>query len=78
MPVIIRLGNLKFYIYPHDHRPAHVHIIGVESEAKFEITTGRCISNYGFSSRAILRLSKRVLEYSSEFLEAWKEYEGEE
>ncbi|WHZ20694.1 MAG: hypothetical protein OJF55_002843 [Rhodanobacteraceae bacterium] len=28
MPTILRLGGLRVVIYPNDHRPAHVHVIG--------------------------------------------------
>ncbi|MCB9062123.1 MAG: DUF4160 domain-containing protein [Halobacteriovoraceae bacterium] len=69
---------MKFYIYPHDHRPPHIHIIGVECEAKFIIETGECISAHGFSQRAINRLSDSVLKYSEDLMIAWREYEGEE
>jgi len=35
MPTALRIGKLRVVIYPNDHRPAHVHIIGPESEATF-------------------------------------------
>src|SRR5271165_5298069 len=28
MPTILRLGGLRIVIYPNDHPPAHVHVIG--------------------------------------------------
>jgi hypothetical protein len=78
MPVILRLGRLKFYVYPHDHRPAHVHIVGPGAEAKFEIETGNCLRSNGYSKKAINKLSKKVVEHSDELLKAWRENEGEE
>jgi hypothetical protein len=74
----MRIGSIKFYIYPQDHRPAHVHVIAAGAEAKFEILTGECISNYGFNNKSIKALSRQVLTSQSELLEAWKEFEGEE
>lgn len=74
----MRIGSLKFYIYPQDHRPAHVHVIVANTEAKFKISTGECISNYGFSQKSIKELSREVVKNQDELLEAWKEYEGEE
>lgn len=35
MPTILRIGNLRIVIYPNDHRPAHVHVIGPNGEAVF-------------------------------------------
>ena len=78
MPVIIKIGRIKFCIYPHDHRPAHVHVIFAGSEAKFEISSGKCMSNHGFSKRSVKQLSKEVLNNQIDLLKAWKEFEGEE
>ena len=78
MPVIMRIGSIKFYIYPQDHRPAHVHVIFAGSEAKFEILSGECISNHGFSQKSIKGLSREVLINQNELINAWKEFEGEE
>jgi hypothetical protein len=35
MPSILRIGGLRVVIYPTDHRPAHVHVIGADGEAMF-------------------------------------------
>ncbi len=35
MPTILRIGGLRVVIYPNDHRPAHVHVIGAGGEAVF-------------------------------------------
>lgn len=74
----MRIGSLKFCIYPQDHRPSHVHVICAGAEAKFEILTGECISNYGFSQKSIKGISHEVIVNQDELLEAWREYEGEE
>lgn len=28
MPTVLRLHGLRFVIYPNDHSPAHVHVLG--------------------------------------------------
>lgn len=78
MPTIIIYGKVRFCIYPKDHRPPHVHVISGDAHAKFEILTGHCISSVGFSSRAIKKLSEKVLLHRRVLIEAWKEFEGEE
>jgi len=77
MPVVMKVGGLKFVIYPHDHKPAHVHVYKSGASAKFIIETGECIRCVGFSLRAVKLLSKFVIENKVEFLESWKEYEGQ-
>jgi hypothetical protein len=51
MPVVMRVGRIKFVIYPQDHRPAHVHVFAAEAEAKIEIVTGVIISARGLPKR---------------------------
>ncbi|MBU6421788.1 MAG: DUF4160 domain-containing protein [Gammaproteobacteria bacterium] len=35
MPTLSRVDGLRIVIYPNDHRPAHVHVIGPKGEAVF-------------------------------------------
>lgn len=35
MPTILRWNGLRIVIYPNDHRPAHVHVIGPGVEAVY-------------------------------------------
>jgi Domain of unknown function (DUF4160) len=35
MPTALRIDGLRVVIYPNDHRPAHVHVIGGGGEAVF-------------------------------------------
>jgi hypothetical protein len=37
MPTILRFAGLRVVIYPNDHSPAHVHVIGAAAEAVFEL-----------------------------------------
>jgi hypothetical protein len=37
VPTIFRFGGLRAVIYPNDHRPAHVHVIGAGHEAVFNL-----------------------------------------
>lgn len=37
MPTVLRMGDLRVVIYPNDHRPAHVHVIGSDGEAVFNL-----------------------------------------
>jgi hypothetical protein len=35
MPTVARIGGLRVVVYPNDHRPAHVHVLGAGREAVF-------------------------------------------
>jgi len=35
LPTILRLDGLRVTIYPNDHPPPHVHVIGAKGEAVF-------------------------------------------
>ena len=37
MPTVTRIGSLRVVVYPNDHRPAHVHVIGGGCEAVFNL-----------------------------------------
>ncbi|MGO9259223.1 MAG: DUF4160 domain-containing protein [Bryobacteraceae bacterium] len=37
MPTVLRFDGLRVVIYPNDHRPAHVHMIGRGHEAVFDL-----------------------------------------
>jgi len=57
MPTVKRIGGLRVVIYPNDHRPAHVHVIGNGCEAVFRLN---CLAgpvelreNFGFPVQAL-------------------------
>jgi len=37
MPTLFRIQGLRVVVYPNDHRPAHVHVIGRGCEAVFKL-----------------------------------------
>lgn len=74
-PTFLRAKNLRFVVYPKDHAPPHIHVIGPEAEAKFVIETLECTFSRGFSEKALreirdfLKGKKKVLQ------EAWDDYQ---
>jgi hypothetical protein len=64
MPTVLRIAGLRVVIYPNDHRPAHVHIIGEGHVAVFDL---RCPSgpptlreNHGFAQRRLGRIKRQL------------------
>lgn len=71
---------MRVVIYPNDHRPPHVHVIGQGHEAVFAMNGTRGIvtlrENYGFSRRDLVGIQNSLLQNLSELLQAWKEIHG--
>jgi hypothetical protein len=80
MPTVLRFGNFRVVIYPNDHRPAHVHVIGSGHEAVFELAcpTGPVTvrENYGFPRPDIARIEKALLENLCLLCRVWEDIHG--
>jgi hypothetical protein len=37
VPTVLRIGGLRVVVWPNDHRPAHVHVMGAGGEAVFNL-----------------------------------------
>jgi hypothetical protein len=80
VPTVFRFNGLRVTIYPNDHRPAHVHVIGAENEAVFNLNCPNgpveVRENYGFSSSDIKGI-KTVLTENLEILcHSWEVIHG--
>ena len=60
MPTVLRFDGLRVVIYPNDHRPAHVHVLGAGGEAVFLLHCPdgppELRESYGFSRQDIARI----------------------
>ena len=74
-PTLYKVGNLRVVVYPKDHNPPHVHVIGPEGEAKFELESFECISVKGFSNRDVRRIRDFLRERKKMLMEAWDDYQ---
>ena len=67
---------MRVVIYPNDHRPAHVHVIGRGCEAVFNL---KCPAgpvelreNYGFSRREITQIKTMLTGYLDRLCGEWE------
>ena len=74
-PMILRTRNLQVRIYPKDHGPPHVHVIGPDAEAKFQLHDMQCLHSRGFSERALKRIKTFLADKRRELEEAWNDYQ---
>jgi Domain of unknown function (DUF4160) len=64
MPTVHRFHGLRVVIYPNDHRPPHVHVMGKGCEAVFKLTGPHGLpelrENYGFAARELAMIADEI------------------
>ena len=80
MPTVMRRGGLRVAVYPNDHRPAHVHLIGRGFEAVFNLNcpTGPVAlrENFGFPSRKFRHILDVLTKHLEDLCRAWEHIHG--
>ena len=79
MPAILRIGGLRVVIYPNDHRPAHVHVIG-DGEAVFALNCPdgplEQRESYGFSRSNVASIKADFAGYLATLCSEWRDIHG--
>ena len=80
MPVILRFKGYRFFFYSNEgdpREPAHIHVRGVEGEAKFWLAPDVHLArNDGFDARDLKELLGIIEENRTMLMEAWNDYFG--
>lgn len=80
MPTVLRFDGLRVVVYPNDHRPAHVHVIGKGCEAVFDLNCPagpvELRENYRFTRRRIAPIQVTLVEYQEELCRTWENIHG--
>ncbi|WP_407646892.1 DUF4160 domain-containing protein [Halomonas lysinitropha] len=80
MPSILRFEGLRVVIYPNDHRPAHVHVIGKGSEAVFVLNCPSGPPNlresYHFKASELNRIASALSAELLALCAKWREIHG--
>ena len=81
MPTIFRIRHgYAVRIYPNDHRPPHVHVVGPETEARFELLCDqgavRLTDNYGFSRGRLNAIAQELIDRLVDLCDAWGTIHG--
>lgn len=80
MPTVDRISGLRVVIYPNDHRPAHVHVIGAGCEAVFDLGSQengvRLRENFGFGPAELNRLQQVLQGRVEELRGHWRTIHG--
>lgn len=76
MPTVLRIDGLRVVIYANDHSPEHVHVIGTDDEAIFELHCPdgpvALRESYGFTTRQLRRLMDTLGAALFELCSAWE------
>jgi hypothetical protein len=77
MPTVLRFDGLRVVIYPNDHRPAHVHVIGPSGEAVFILNCPDGLlelrESFGFSRQMLGRIAACLAAHLALLCAAWSE-----
>ena len=80
MPTVLRFFGYRVVIYPNDHRPEHVYVIGKGVEAVFEMNCpdGRIglRENYGIGRVEVRRIKLELKRQQRVICEAWEAIHG--
>lgn len=74
------VSRSKVVIYPNDHLPAHVHVIGHGREAIFHLNCPRgpvtLRENYWFARRDIARIRQTLTAWLAQLCKEWEKIHG--
>lgn len=80
MPTVYRFAGLRVAIYPNDHPPAHVHVMGGGCEALFNLNCpggpAEVRQNYSFAEHALGRIEDELSIKLRELCAAWERIHG--
>ncbi len=80
MPTVLRFEGYRVVVYPNDHRPAHVHVIGKGHEAVFNLHCPagpvRIRENYGFPAKDIKRIMDTLTQNLAMLCREWEAIHG--
>lgn len=80
MSTVMKIDGLRVVIYPNDHRPAHVHVIGNGSEAVFNLNCPSGLpelrENYGFSKQKLNQIVRALVDELVKLCSEWRRIHG--
>jgi len=80
MPQISTLFGLRVVIFPNDHRPSHVHVIGKGCEAIFNLNCphgpAKLRGNFHYSIKELNRIEAELTKQISLLCQHWRNIHG--
>lgn len=80
MPTVLAMFGLRVAVYPNDHRPAHVHVIGNGCEAVFNLQCpygpSELRENFGFSQKEVAKIAGKLNASVAILCDEWRQLHG--
>ncbi len=80
MPTVLRVDGLRVTIYPNDHPPPHVHVVGAKGEAVFLLNCpdgpAELRESYGFNGPEIRQMAADLLAHIPALCTKWGTIRG--
>jgi hypothetical protein len=80
MPTVLKLDGLRVRIYPNDHRPAHVHVLGAGTEAVFFLNCPNGPSSlresFGFTGQELRAVAAALDGAVKALCKNWETFHG--
>jgi hypothetical protein len=76
---VLRINGLRVVIYSNDHRPPHVHVLGPNAEAVFQLSQvhePKLVSSFGFSGAKLNFVAEQLNAHAAWLFEAWAAIHG--
>jgi len=74
MPTVLFIFGIRFFFYPNDHEPIHVHVEYQGKSAKIQVAPEVCvIENNGLKARTIAKALEAVNFYREDIIAAWND-----
>jgi Domain of unknown function (DUF4160) len=76
MPTVMRVGRSRVVIYPNDHPPAHVHVIGPGWVLVINLLALEVREAVGCDEREARRVLRSIALHRDALMEAWRNIHG--
>jgi hypothetical protein len=76
VPTVLRHEGLRVAIYPNDHPPAHVHVIGPGWVVVVNLLGPEVREVIGCTEPEARRVLRLIAEHRTVLMEAWRRYHG--
>jgi hypothetical protein len=76
VPTILRIDGWRVVVYPNDHPPAHVHVIGPGWVVVVNLLGPEVREVIGCREPDARRVLRVIDEHQTALMEAWKRYHG--
>ena len=76
MPTVLRIDGWRVVIYPSDHHPAHVHVLGAGWVVVINLLEPEVREVIGCGEHEARQVLRRVTEHQTTLMEAWRRFHG--